>query len=625
LNGYWPIEDYGLIGNRHAAALVNSVGSIDWLCWPRFDSPSIFAGILDPDKGGNWAIQPTTEFKSHHRYLKDTNVLETVFECAQGKVALLDFMDMSWAEQDVEGGPPGKLIRIVRGLDGNVEMKSVCRPRPNYARDMPLIKLNEGEASVGDFIITGPQDWSKNEKDMSLSQTLVVRPGEQFYFTLANNQDKSPLISIAAAMQSTLNYWRNWANKCTLQGPYRDKVVRSALILQLMTYPPSGAIVAAPTTSLPETIGGERNWDYRYTWLRDGSYTLGSLVMAGYPDFAEHYVKWTYRTVKPGDVKILYPIVMGGETKEEILDHLRGYRDSRPVRIGNEAADQVQMDVYGEMIGSAYYGWRAGLFKPPEGGKQMRETLDWICDNWNMPENGIWEVRGGRRRFVYGQAMLWLALDCGIQMFEAMNLEGDIKRWWETRDTIRQEIMTKGWSTKMNAFKQSYEDEYLDAANLMLPIIGFIDGRDPRMLSTIDATMEHLVVNGLCYRYNDAPEGLSGKEATFILCTLWLVSALILAGRVDEARKIFDSLLSKASPLGLFAEEIDPQTGEQLGNFPQAFSHLGIIVTAFNFAYFGGIGNVEMKEWMAANAERILGRAGQPPEAKNLYKITVGL
>lgn len=604
LDGYWPIEDYGLIGNRHAAALVNRAGSIDWLCWPRFDSPSIFAAILDPDKGGDWAIHPTSEFKSDHRYLKDTNILETVFTCAQGKVALLDFMDMTWAEQDVEGGPPGKLVRIVRGLEGNVEVTTVCRPRPNYARDTPSINLNGSEASIGRFVITGPQGWLKDEGCLSLSQSFMVRPGEQFYLTLSTDEDKSPLASISAALQSTLNYWRGWADKCTLHGPYRDMVVRSALVLQLMTYPPSGAIVAAPTTSLPETIGGERNWDYRYTWLRDGSYTMLSLIMAGYPDFVELYAKWIFNTVEPGDVQILYPIVPEGQTKEEELSHLRGYRDSRPVRIGNEAANQVQLDVYGELFGGAYYAWRSGLFTPPRGGKRMRESLDWICDNWRMPESGIWEVRGGLRNFVYGKAMLWLALDRGIQMFEELNLEGDIKRWRETKAAIREDVMTKGWSTKLNAFKQSYEDEYLDASNLMLSIIGFIDGKDPRMLSTIDATMEHLVHDGMCYRYNEAPEGLSGKEATFILCTFWLISALVLAGRTEEARKMYDNLMSKASPLGLFAEEYDAETNEQIGNFPQAFSHLGVIHAAVNFAAFGGVGKVELGDWVAENIAR---------------------
>ncbi|MDN7026027.1 glycoside hydrolase family 15 protein [Methanoculleus sp. FWC-SCC1] len=598
--GFLPLEDYGLIGNRHTAALVNSAGSIDWLCWPRFDSPSIFAGILDPDRGGDWIIRPTCTFTSRHRYLKDTNILQTIFECSPGKAALLDFMDMTWAEQDMEGGPPGKLIRIVRGLEGNVEMTSVCRPRPNYARDAPAITLNGNEADIGPFVITGPQGWLKDGSDMSLSQTFVVRPGEQFFFTLAGDRDKSPLASISAAMQSTLSYWRTWAGKCTYRGPYRDMVIRSALVLQLMTYAPSGAIVAAPTTSLPEEVGGERNWDYRFTWVRDGSLTLFALLLTGYHDFGESYAGWIYNTVNPDDVKILYPITPEGQTTEEILDHLSGYRNSRPVRIGNGAADQLQLDVIGEAMGAARFAWRAGLWKPPGEGRRIRMMLDWLIERRHEPDSGIWEVRGGLRHFVYGKAMIWYALDAAIEIFEGLNLKGDLERWREERDAIREEIMTRGWSTRLSAFKQSYEDDLLDAANLMLPIIGFIDGRDPRMLSTLDATMKDLVVDGLCYRYIDAPEGLRGKEATFILCTFWLVSALVLAGRTEEAREIYENLLSKASPLGLFAEEIDPVTGEQIGNFPQAFSHIGVIHAAVTLAYFAGVGNVDLEDWEAA-------------------------
>jgi GH15 family glucan-1,4-alpha-glucosidase len=594
---YRPIGDYGLIGNRHTAALISSSGSIDWLCWPRFDSPSIFAKILDPDKGGSWTVQPTSEFKSFHRYLKDTNILETYFQCSQGKIAVLDFMDMSWAEQEMEGGPPGKLVRLVRGLEGNVETRTVCRPRPNYARDRCNVELQGSAASIDSFVMTGPGGWLEDREDRNISQTFVVRPGEQFYLTMASDHDKSPLGSIYYSLHSTQNYWMNWANKCTYNGPYRDMVVRSALVMQLMTYAPSGAIVAAPTTSLPEEVGGERNWDYRYTWLRDASYTLLSLVRAGYSDFVEHYTSWVYRTVQTGDLRILYPIVPDGRTKEEVLGHLRGYRDSRPVRIGNEAADQLQLDIFGELFGAAYFVSRLGLFQPFERGNKMREGLDWICDNWEMPENGIWEVRGSRRNFVYGKAMLWFALDRGIQISESMGFDGDMRRWKDTKEAIREAIMTRGWSVRMNAFKQSFEDEYLDAANLMLPIIGFIDGDDPRMLSTIDATMEHLVVNDLCYRYNDAPEGLSGKEATFTLCTFWLVSALLLAGRLEEARRIYQRLLARASPLGLFAEELDPVTGEQVGNFPQAFSHLGVIHAAINFAYLAGLGEVKQGCW----------------------------
>ncbi len=594
-DGFRPIEDYGLIGNRHSAALVSSEGSIDWLCWPRFDSPSIFARVLDPDRGGCWSIRPTSDFKSHHRYLKDTNILETFFRCPQGKIAVLDFMDMSWAEQEMEGGPPGKLIRVVRGLEGNVETTTVCQPRPDYARQEPRIELKGTEVSMEGFVMTGPGSWLLD--DGSLSQTFVVRPGEQFYFTLASDSDKSPLGSIYASLHSTQNYWTAWAGKCTYNGPYRDMVVRSALVIQLMTYAPSGAIVAAPTTSLPEEIGGERNWDYRFTWLRDASYTLLSLVRAGYSDFVEHYADWAYRTIQMSDLKILYPIVPQGRTEEVVLGHLRGYRDSRPVRIGNEAAGQLQLDVLGELLGAAYFTWRMGIYTPFGQDDKMQQSLDWICDHWQEPENGIWEVRGGRRNFVYGKAMLWFALDRGIQMFEALNLESDVERWRRTKDEIRKAVLTNGWSDRLQAFKQSFEDEQLDAANLMLPIIGFIDGKDPRMLSTIDATLEHLVINGLCYRYVDAPEGLTGKEATFTLCTFWLVSALLLAGRMVEARDMYEALLARATPLGLFAEELDPRTGEHLGNFPQAFSHLGVIHAAINFVYLAGIGEVRQGCW----------------------------
>ena len=409
-NDYRPIEDYGLIGNRHTAALVSSEGSIDWLCWPRFDSPSIFAKILDPDLGGSWSLCPTSESRSYHRYLKDTNILETFFQSPEGKIALLDFMDMAWAEQQMEGGPPGKLVRVVRGLEGNVETRSVCRPRPNYGRDQCTVVLNGSEVSIDDFIMRGPGGWLEDKEDRSLVQTFVVRPGEQFYFTLSSDLDKSPLDSVYSSLHATQNYWAEWADKCTYNGPYRDMVVRSALVMQLMTYG-RGAIVAAPTTSLPEEIGGERNWDYRFTWIRDASYTLLSLVRAGYSDFVEHYASWVYRAVQGEQLKVLYPIVHGGSTREEVLGHLRGYRDSRPVRIGNEAADQVQWDIFGELLGTAYYVWRLGLFDPFEKGTQLRELLDWITTIRCLAR--IWEVRGGLRNFVYGKAMLWFALDRG--------------------------------------------------------------------------------------------------------------------------------------------------------------------------------------------------------------------
>jgi len=605
-----PIEDYGVIGNCHTAALVSSQGSIDWLCLPRFDSPSLFARVLDLERGGAWSIQPATPFESTHQYLNNTNVLATTFTCMEGSLSLLDFMDITSDEQEQRLATSGRLIRIVEGIEGTVEIVSTCTPRPDYARAVPQFVTLGNEVKFGSFTVTAPAEWQIDAKNHTLTCRITLHAGERVAFTLSSQDDPElPHLTPTDALASTIAFWQCWANKCTYQGPYRDAVVRSALALQLMTYAPSGAIVAAPTTSLPEEIGGERNWDYRFTWIRDSSFTLYALLLAGYLDDEHPFFDWIARTVKMEGtgIKILYPITSKGQIVEQTLNHLRGYRNSQPVRIGNGAVQQVQLDVYGEVLSALHFAWKVGKYDPSEIWEQIHPMLDWVATCWREADSGIWEVRGGLRHFVYGKVMLWVALDCGIEMAEALDLAGDITHWRQERDLIRVDVLEKGWSGKLGAFKQSYEDETLDASNLLMSTVGFIDGTDPRMVSTIDATIKHLVANGLCYRYLNAPEGLSGKEASFVLCTFWLINALILAGRTAEARVWFEQMLARSSSLGLFAEEIDPETGAHLGNFPQAFSHIGVINVAVSLAHAGQAGTVQPQHVDAANA---VGRGG---------------
>lgn len=604
-----PIEDYGIIGNCHTAALVSSCGSIDWLCLPRFDSPSVFARILDIERGGEWSIQPTTIGDSTHRYIDETNVLETTFTCSEGRISLIDFFDITCGEPK-QKATPGRLIRIVRGIKGTVEIVSTFIPRPDYGRSLPEFIAEGNKVTFGTVTAISPVPWEIDAVAHSLTCRIVLQAGEEVAFTLMADKDRKLAHPAPGdALTSTINYWQRWAKQCTYEGPYRDAVVRSALALELMSYAPTGAIIAAPTTSLPEKIGGERNWDYRFTWIRDSSLTLYALLLAGYLDDQQPYFDWLARTVKlkGNGINILYPITDEGQINEEILEHLRGYRNSQPVRIGNKAAQQVQLDIYGEVLTALHFAWKAKNYDPSEIWLHIYPLLDWVAEHWQEPENGIWEIRGGKKHFVYGKMMMWVALKCGVEMAEALNLRGDTA-WWQTeQDKIHAEVLEKGWSKKLGAFKQSYEDETLDASNLLMSIVGFIDGNDPKMLSTIDATIEHLVSDGLCYRYREAPEEVESEEGTFILCTFWLINSLIRAGRTTEAIAYFEQILARSSSLGLFAEEIDPKTGAHLGNFPQAFSHLGLINVAVSLAHARKVGTVRSDHVEAVNA---VGRGG---------------
>ncbi len=623
-DGYPPISDYGIIGDGYTVALISSQGSIDWLCLPRFDSPSIFCRILDTERGGAWSVQPCGQFQAQHRYVEHTNVLETIFTVAGGQVRLLDFMPLTGDGPIGTSRPDRLVIRLVEGMEGEVQVESVCSPRPNYASTLAGLEAKGEQVTFGNCTLSGPVAWLVDESQGIVSCRTLLREGDRLAFVLCYDGESGggSAADPYRALGETLNFWRGWAGLCTYEGPYREAVVRSALTLRLLTYTPTGAIVAAPTTSLPEEIGGERNWDYRFAWIRDASFTLYAFLLAGYVEEDDAFFRWIVETVRleQTGIRILYPISPEGGVEERVLDHLEGYRGSRPVRIGNGAAGQVQLDVYGEVMDALFFAWKAGGYDPTPVWSYFRPLVDWVAQNWDQPGSGIWEVRGGLRHFVYGKVLMWVALDRGIKIAQGLGLPGDVGRWRAQRDTIRAQVLEKGWSDRLGAFKQSYEDELLDASSLMLSMVGFIDGDDPRMLSTIDATLEHLVVDGLCYRYLDAPEGLSGGEATFVLCTFWLVDALILAGRQREAEALFEGVLNRATPLGLFAEEIDPGTGEHLGNFPQAFSHLGLISAAVSLAQAGKTGKVRSEHAEAASRPG-MGGGGQRSRTHSAQEI----
>ncbi|MEO8068114.1 MAG: glycoside hydrolase family 15 protein [Flavobacteriales bacterium] len=599
--GFPTIGDHGIIGNCHTAALVTSRGSMDWLCWPRFDSPSLFARLLDLERGGQWAIHPKGMFHSSHAYLPDTNVLATTFTCDTGRVRLLDAMNVPAVERSAAALQGGYVLRIVEGLDGEVHMIGACAPRPDYGRRDPIFRPDGCDLHIEGQVITGPGTWTVDEDARTAVQTFSLKPGERVSFLLRNKDAAAP-VDPFAAMDEVIAYWREWSVQCTYEGRYREQVLRSCLALKLLQDANTGAIVAAPTTSLPEEIGGVRNWDYRFSWLRDASFTLYALLLAGFVKEDDAFFDWIIRTVKleGTGIGVLFPLDPHGVVNEVELDHLSGYRGSRPVRIGNGAADQVQLDVYGEVLDALAFACHVGDYHPGPVWHHFQPLVDWVATNWEREENGIWEVRGGRRQFVFGKVMCWVALDRAITLAEGFTLSGDIERWTLERDRIKAQVFERGWSPRLQAFKQSYEDDRLDAANLLMPMVGFIDGQDPRMVSTINATMDRLVQNGLCYRYLDAPDGIQGGECTFVLCTFWLVDALILAGRAQEAHALFDGILSRATQLGLFAEELDPVTNAHLGNFPQAFSHIGVINAAVSLAHVGQAGKVDPRRAAAA-------------------------
>ena len=601
---YQPIEDYGIIGNMRTVALVGMNGSIDWLCFPNFDSPSVFARVLDDKKGGHFSIGPTnTDRMTPKRfYWPDTNVLVTRFLSPEGVAEIIDFMPVSSSVVPFEEHP---IIRFVRVARGEMSFRLECKPAFDYAREEHSVEVHSGGArfrssglSLGLSTRIPVRQWGSDvEAEFVLkedeSATFVLREAPQYGGGGVAISDAEG----QRAFEQTVQFWRGWIAKCTYRGRWREVVHRSALCLKLLTFEPTGAIVAAPTCSLPEDLGGERNWDYRYTWIRDAAFTLYGLLRIGFTDEAARFMEWLearcHELGPDGSLQIMYGLDGRRQLTEETLGHLEGYRGSSPVRIGNGAYDQLQLDIYGEMMDSIYLYNKYGSPISSDLWTHLRRLVNWVCDNWAIEDEGIWEVRGGRKHFLYSKLMCWVAIDRGLRLADKRSFPADRDRWIKVRDQIYEEILDKGWSGKRQAFVQHYGSDSLDASNLIMPLVFFMSPNDPRMLKTLEAIMAPpskggLVSNSLVYRYNltETADGLSGDEGTFNMCTFWLVEALTRAGRTDrklleQARLIFERMLGYANDLGLYAEETGP-SGEALGNFPQAFTHLALISAAFN-------------------------------------------
>ena len=591
---YKPIGQYGLIGDMNSAALVSTDGSIDWCCFPRFDSPSVFASILDSNKGGRFQIEPTLPGASvHQEYLPNTNILSTSFKTATGEFSLIDFMALS--EDEGSADCPHEIHRIVRCTGGTVRVRCTFQPRLDYARATTTLKP-----------ITGGVVASGNHQVLSLcsqvplkieggdaSAEFTLHQGDEAFFVLAYGHGRPRRVDTYRTLRKfdlTKVYWEGLAAGMTYDGHWRDQVVRSFLLLHLMIYEPTAAIVAAPTASLPENVGGSRNWDYRYSWLRDSSFTMDALYRMGHVDQATRYVKWLLYQCKVtnGKTRIVYGISPNSSLKETTLDHLEGYRGSGPVRIGNGASRHLQMDVFGEVILGIYTLYRSGGGITDEAWALVTNFAEVVCDNWHRKDRGVWEVRGKQQHFVYSKIMCWAALDRSETMAGVLGRGGDKSRWRTVADAIKAEVLELGWSDKKQAFVQRYGSDALDASNLMIPWIGFLPTNDPRIGSTVNAISRELADGPLVRRYRpeETDDRLDAQEeGAFTFLSFWLIGNLIHMGQVDRATAYFDQVMGYANHLGLFAEMIDPTTKELLGNFPQAYSHIGLIHTARNLSH----------------------------------------
>ncbi|WP_240139831.1 glycoside hydrolase family 15 protein [Streptomyces sp. MUM 178J] len=595
------IEDYALIGDMQTAALVCRDGTADWLCLPRFDSHAVFAGLLGTEEHGFWRLGPAHEegaeppAAGRRRYRGDSLILESEWDTDRGTVRVTDFMPPR------DGAP--QLIRIVEGLSGRVPMRSTLRMRFSYGRIVPWVHKVDGRTVA----VAGPDSvWldSPTEtygEDLTTYSDFTVAQGDRIAFTISwqpSHHQPPALPDPEGALEATAEFWQEWVAHCTYHGPYREAVVRSLITLKALTYAPTGGIVAAPTTSLPEEIGGVRNWDYRYTWLRDAAITLSSLLRTGYREEARAWREWLLRAVAgdPENLQIMYGIAGERELGEAELDWLPGYEGSVPVRVGNGAAHQLQLDVYGEVTEALHLAHMTGLSRSDYASLLQLKLIRYLEEHWDQPDEGIWEVRGPRRHFVHSKVMAWVAVDRTIKLIESGDADGPLERWRELRDDIHRDVCEKGYDKERNTFTQSYGSKELDASLLLIPQMGFLPPDDKRVIGTIEAIQRELSTeDGFVLRYPTAGEdagvdGLEGDEGAFLACSFWLADDLAMIGRVDEARRLFEKLLALRNDLGLLAEEWDPRLQRQVGNFPQAFSHVPLIDTALRLTASGAYG-----------------------------------
>jgi GH15 family glucan-1,4-alpha-glucosidase len=594
-----PIADYGLLADCNSAALVDRDGAIAWLCQPRYDSPALFAQILDP-AGGHWQIKPRGAYHNERRYVPGTLVLETTFTTVTGSVKLTDALGFAEGQRhhDLGVGAPHLVLRLVEAVAGEVELELQLAPRPEYGLVKPLFRATDtgGRTFGGPNQVVVSAGVPTEIADSTMSATFVVSEGERVGFALQWAAPEGPAPEpvapnkVAERLEDTIEAWRSWeAEHDIYEGPHRELVRLSSRVLKGLTYRPTGAIVAAPTTSLPETVGGERNWDYRYAWIRDASLTLEALYIGACSDEAEDFV--SFMTSAAGgraserSLQIMYGIAGEHDLTERELPHLRGWRDSAPVRVGNGAWGQTQLDVYGELLNSLQlYREQLGELHP-EIQRFVADLANTAARRWPETDAGMWEMRGDPRHHLSSKVLCWVALDRAIALAPQLGMHAEVDRWTAEREEIREAVLTRGWSETRQAYAQSFDSDDLEAAQLLMPILGFLPATDPRMRSTIDAIADELTADGLVLRYRNEEglnaDGLSGEEGTFVICSFWLVSALAEAGEVDRAESLFDKLVSYANDLGLLAEEIDTANGELLGNFPQAFSHIGLITAAW--------------------------------------------